>query len=388
MRAVADVRVRDRQGRTGRDGRRRPHRPRRPAAPLIVDALGWRRVLGDGDNVQPPDARLSRGLEVHPAAAAETSSSGSTARYVPAGYGWCFPADDELRVGVGSFDPRFHVKEPTVRLAERPRARRRCATRATGSRTSSARRPRTASSSSATPPATACRSPPRASAPRCTSGSPAGASCARWSRAAQRARRGAARATTRSPPRTPGSSTGCCACSGWSRACRRRLLHLGLRAAGTAAVQPLGVRALPRDRAAGVRHRAARQTRGGGAGRGARGLRWTGSSAPRCARASACRCARSSGASILRMSVATAPTRPACSVCSSEVLGPDSSALDVGCHEGAVLAEIVRLAPAGRHVAWEPLPELCATRRRPLPGRRRALRRAVGSRSGSGSSSM
>jgi FkbM family methyltransferase len=44
----------------------------------------------------------------------------------------------------------------------------------------------------------------------------------------------------------------------------------------------------------------------------------------------------------------------------AEVLRPDSSALDVGCHEGAVLAEIVRLAPDGRHVAWEPLPELCA----------------------------
>src|SRR3954447_5387695 len=36
-------------------------------APLIVDALGWRRVLGKGANVQPPDAPLSRGLEVHPA---------------------------------------------------------------------------------------------------------------------------------------------------------------------------------------------------------------------------------------------------------------------------------------------------------------------------------
>jgi FkbM family methyltransferase len=43
-----------------------------------------------------------------------------------------------------------------------------------------------------------------------------------------------------------------------------------------------------------------------------------------------------------------------------EVLRPDSNALDVGAHEGAVLAEIVRLAPAGRHVAWEPLPDLCA----------------------------
>src|SRR5689334_11176325 len=35
-------------------------------APLIVDALGWRRVLGRGEVIQPPDALLSRGLEVHP----------------------------------------------------------------------------------------------------------------------------------------------------------------------------------------------------------------------------------------------------------------------------------------------------------------------------------
>ena len=37
--------------------------------------------------------------------------------YVPAGYGWSFPAGEELRIGVGSFDPRFHVREPTERLA-------------------------------------------------------------------------------------------------------------------------------------------------------------------------------------------------------------------------------------------------------------------------------
>jgi flavin-dependent dehydrogenase len=36
---------------------------------------------------------------------------------VPAGYGWSFPASGEVRIGVGSFDPRFHVREPTVRLA-------------------------------------------------------------------------------------------------------------------------------------------------------------------------------------------------------------------------------------------------------------------------------
>ena len=87
-------------------------------AGLIVDALGWRRVLGVGDNVQPPDALLSRGLEVHPFGASRDLEVWIDRRYVPAGYGWSFPAGEELRVGVGSFDPRFHVKEPTVRLAQ------------------------------------------------------------------------------------------------------------------------------------------------------------------------------------------------------------------------------------------------------------------------------
>ena len=37
---------------------------------------------------------------------------------MPAGYGWSFPARDELRIGIGSFDPRFHVKDTTVLLTE------------------------------------------------------------------------------------------------------------------------------------------------------------------------------------------------------------------------------------------------------------------------------
>jgi flavin-dependent dehydrogenase len=86
--------------------------------PLIVDALGWRRVLARGDGYQPPDAPLSRGLEVHPGGSGEDMEIWVDRRYVPAGYGWSFPARDELRIGVGSFDPRFHVKEPTVELAE------------------------------------------------------------------------------------------------------------------------------------------------------------------------------------------------------------------------------------------------------------------------------
>src|SRR5918995_3263835 len=87
-------------------------------APLIVDALGWRRVLA-GDGYQPPpDAPLSRGLEVHPGGSSDDLAIWIDRTIVPAGYGWSFPARDELRIGVGSFDPRFHVKDPTVKLAE------------------------------------------------------------------------------------------------------------------------------------------------------------------------------------------------------------------------------------------------------------------------------
>jgi len=84
---------------------------------LIVDALGWRRVLGAG-TVQPPEATLSRGLEVHPNGSGPDLQLWVDPRYVPSGYGWSFPAGDEMRIGIGSYDPRFHVKEPTVRLAQ------------------------------------------------------------------------------------------------------------------------------------------------------------------------------------------------------------------------------------------------------------------------------
>jgi menaquinone-9 beta-reductase len=87
-------------------------------APLIVDALGWRRVLGAGANVQPPDAALSRGLEVHPSGHGADLELWLDRRYISPGYGWSFPARDELRIGVGSFDPRLHVKDPTLQLAE------------------------------------------------------------------------------------------------------------------------------------------------------------------------------------------------------------------------------------------------------------------------------
>ena len=89
-------------------------------APVVVDALGWRRVLSNaGSPIQPPNARLSRGLEVHPSGNARDLELWIDRAVIRAGYGWSFPADQEVRVGVGSFDPHDKVKEPTVDLVER-----------------------------------------------------------------------------------------------------------------------------------------------------------------------------------------------------------------------------------------------------------------------------
>ena len=87
-------------------------------APLVVDTMGWKRVLAGGAGYQPPDAPLSRGLEVHPAGGSPDFEIWITRRYLPAGYGWSFPAGDEVRVGMGSFDPKYPVRPPTDLLAD------------------------------------------------------------------------------------------------------------------------------------------------------------------------------------------------------------------------------------------------------------------------------
>lgn len=89
------------------------------SAPLIVDALGWRRVLGAGENVQPPEARISRGLEVHPEGGGIDLDVWVDRSLVRRGYAWSVPARGEQRVGVGSYEPRDHVKEPTRAIAGR-----------------------------------------------------------------------------------------------------------------------------------------------------------------------------------------------------------------------------------------------------------------------------
>ena len=103
------------------------------SAPLVVDALGWRRVLG-ASGYQPPDAPLSRGLEVHPAGSSAELEIWIDRSVVPAGYGWSFPAGDEVRVGVGSFDPASTSSSRRSSWRSGSIARP-CATRATGSRT-------------------------------------------------------------------------------------------------------------------------------------------------------------------------------------------------------------------------------------------------------------
>ncbi|MGK2956574.1 MAG: NAD(P)/FAD-dependent oxidoreductase [Solirubrobacterales bacterium] len=88
------------------------------SASLVVDAMGWKRVLANGAPYQPPDAPLSRGLEVHPAGGNDKFEVWINRRYLPAGYGWSFPAGDEVRVGMGSFDPHEPVRPPTDLLAD------------------------------------------------------------------------------------------------------------------------------------------------------------------------------------------------------------------------------------------------------------------------------
>jgi FkbM family methyltransferase len=50
------------------------------------------------------------------------------------------------------------------------------------------------------------------------------------------------------------------------------------------------------------------------------------------------------------------------------LLGPDADCIDVGANEGDVLADMVRLAPRGRHLAFEPLPQLAEALRTRFPG--------------------
>jgi FkbM family methyltransferase len=64
-------------------------------------------------------------------------------------------------------------------------------------------------------------------------------------------------------------------------------------------------------------------------------------------------------------------------------LRPDSNCLDLGANEGMFLYPIVRVAPSGHHIAYEPVPYFAALLRRRFPGveiRERALSNVEGER--------
>jgi FkbM family methyltransferase len=65
-------------------------------------------------------------------------------------------------------------------------------------------------------------------------------------------------------------------------------------------------------------------------------------------------------------------------------LRKDSCVIDVGANVGAVLQQVVDLAPGGRHIAYEPIPELHAMLQQRFPGvdvRRAALSDTAGNES-------
>jgi FkbM family methyltransferase len=51
----------------------------------------------------------------------------------------------------------------------------------------------------------------------------------------------------------------------------------------------------------------------------------------------------------------------------TRLLAPDTNCIDIGCHYGSVLGSIVRRAPRGRHMAFEPTPDKVRFLRRKFP---------------------
>jgi FkbM family methyltransferase len=52
----------------------------------------------------------------------------------------------------------------------------------------------------------------------------------------------------------------------------------------------------------------------------------------------------------------------------ASALGSDGAYVDVGANKGQILREAVRVAPRGRHIAFEPIPEVAAELARAYPG--------------------
>ena len=86
-------------------------------APLVVDALGWPRILASDNGFQPIDAPLTRALRgSSPGPQRRTRGLGRPP--LRAGRLWvALPAGEELRIGACSYEPNDHIREGTDRLA-------------------------------------------------------------------------------------------------------------------------------------------------------------------------------------------------------------------------------------------------------------------------------
>ena len=156
-------RVRDRDGaraRAGADGDGRDHR-RTPTAARSRRRWSSTRSAGGGCSAATATSRRTRRSRAAsrciPAAASGELEIWIDRAVVPAGYGWSFPAGDEVRVGVGLVRPALPRQGADRRARRAARARRRPLPGQLDPAQAARRRPRATSSSPATPPATACR---------------------------------------------------------------------------------------------------------------------------------------------------------------------------------------------------------------------------------------
>gem|GEM_PF-5864755 len=178
-------------GRRGRGSRPRPSadeaaRPWRPTAARSPRRWSWTRSAGDVSSGIAATSRRTRPCRAASrcirAAAARTSTCGSTARSFGAGTAGAFQPATSSGWGRG---PTNRAATSSARPSTSPAASgvNRSGIRGTGSRIACARPPRTASSSPATRPDTAFHCRARASGRRSTSAAPAGESCGRCSTA-------------------------------------------------------------------------------------------------------------------------------------------------------------------------------------------------------------
>ena len=88
-------------------------------APLVVDAMGWRRVLSRSGYRHLRRRRCRGASRFIRMLRARISTSGSSDRSCGGDMAGGAPAAGEARVGVASYVPGDHVRRPTVKLAER-----------------------------------------------------------------------------------------------------------------------------------------------------------------------------------------------------------------------------------------------------------------------------